>query len=107
MLRICCDGLDPTRASWISVSGGVAKPRLGRTLKRLNRRARCFWELGRAQLLSPGWIESPQPAHALAHRRVRDEQRREPFFGERVDRKSTRLNSSHVKISYAVFCLKK
>src|SRR5690606_41907747 len=26
---------------------------------------------------------------------------------ERTDRKSTRLNSSHVKISYAVFCLKK
>src|SRR5690606_33427450 len=26
---------------------------------------------------------------------------------EAVDRKSTRLNSSHVKISYAVFCLKK
>src|SRR5436309_6523320 len=26
---------------------------------------------------------------------------------EGVDRKSTRLNSSHVKISYAVFCLKK
>src|SRR5690606_18808024 len=25
----------------------------------------------------------------------------------KVDRKSTRLNSSHVKISYAVFCLKK
>src|SRR5436309_7890949 len=29
----------------------------------------------------------------------------QPFFV--VDRKSTRLNSSHVKISYAVFCLKK
>src|SRR5690606_41398456 len=27
------------------------------------------------------------------------------IFG--IDRKSTRLNSSHVKISYAVFCLKK
>src|SRR6266496_3910587 len=27
--------------------------------------------------------------------------------GVRVDRKSTRLNSSHVEISYAVFCLKK
>src|SRR5690554_7065137 len=27
--------------------------------------------------------------------------------GARVDRKSTRLNSSHVRISYAVFCLKK
>src|SRR5204863_8938817 len=27
--------------------------------------------------------------------------------GHRLDRKSTRLNSSHVEISYAVFCLKK
>src|SRR5438477_9557991 len=27
--------------------------------------------------------------------------------GPRVDRKSTRLNSSHMSISYAVFCLKK
>src|SRR3989442_7027727 len=26
---------------------------------------------------------------------------------KRIDRKSTRLNSSHVRISYAVFCLKK
>src|SRR5690606_41194358 len=37
-----------------------------------------------------------------------------PAYGENrhngahiTDRKSTRLNSSHVKISYAVFCLKK
>src|SRR3712207_294862 len=28
-------------------------------------------------------------------------------FEERIDRKSTRLNSSHANISYAVFCLKK
>src|SRR5436305_3852193 len=27
--------------------------------------------------------------------------------GTPIDRKSTRLNSSHVRISYAVFCLKK
>src|SRR5437773_10336260 len=27
--------------------------------------------------------------------------------GSRLDRKSTRLNSSHITISYAVFCLKK
>src|SRR5690349_22136924 len=35
--------------------------------------------------------------------------RREAQHGEHVvtDRKSTRLNSSHVEISYAVFCLKK
>src|SRR5256885_11891963 len=29
------------------------------------------------------------------------------FGGTRQDRKSTRLNSSHLVISYAVFCLKK
>src|SRR3972149_7404804 len=29
------------------------------------------------------------------------------FPSERKDRKSTRLNSSHSQISYAVFCLKK
>src|SRR2546422_2994086 len=29
------------------------------------------------------------------------------MFSARVDRKSTRLNSSHGYISYAVFCLKK
>src|SRR3712207_7521708 len=29
-----------------------------------------------------------------------------PAVGEPADRKSTRLNSSHANISYAVFCLK-
>src|SRR5690606_32756008 len=32
---------------------------------------------------------------------------KERFIVDVLDRKSTRLNSSHVKISYAVFCLKK
>src|SRR5690606_41508079 len=53
-----------------------------------------------------------EPVH---HRRRRQRDRRRgrlpdterPEFGDRGDRKSTRLNSSHVKISYAVFCLKK
>src|SRR3989442_4039328 len=31
----------------------------------------------------------------------------QPRFRTRLDRKSTRLNSSHVRISYAVFCLQK
>src|SRR3712207_8630395 len=31
----------------------------------------------------------------------------EPVRTQREDRKSTRLNSSHANISYAVFCLKK
>src|SRR2546428_9039295 len=30
-----------------------------------------------------------------------------PWLDDRLDRKSTRLNSSHDQISYAVFCLKK
>src|SRR5437773_8680726 len=32
---------------------------------------------------------------------------RQPRLDDREDRKSTRLNSSHITISYAVFCLKK
>src|SRR2546430_13478242 len=42
--------------------------------------------------------------------RVRDPgdgQRRGRGVRRRLDRKSTRLNSSHSQISYAVFCLKK
>src|SRR5258707_9794583 len=31
----------------------------------------------------------------------------QPLFPMGIDRKSTRLNSSHANISYAVFCLKK
>src|SRR5438067_10324334 len=37
---------------------------------------------------------------------LRGRRRRRPGLAPR-DRKSTRLNSSHVSISYAVFCLKK
>src|SRR5437870_6295516 len=46
--------------------------------------------------------------HAAAHDRgIGDRRGVGARFGERGDRKSTRLNSSHVAISYAVFCLKK
>src|SRR5690606_41932552 len=44
-----------------------------------------------------------QPAGAVPAQHRPQLQRAEPA----PDRKSTRLNSSHVKISYAVFCLKK
>src|SRR5439155_7994951 len=44
------------------------------------------------------------PVVARLHAAVRDQQPERPG---REDRKSTRLNSSHVAISYAVFCLKK
>src|SRR5699024_7592078 len=39
--------------------------------------------------------------------RFRVPEHRTYTFNDIVDRKSTRLNSSHVSISYAVFCLKK
>src|SRR5690349_22153059 len=39
--------------------------------------------------------------------RARRAKRRSGEAEKRRDRKSTRLNSSHVEISYAVFCLKK
>src|SRR2546430_11200230 len=44
------------------------------------------------------WLQRGSPAHPL-ERRV--------ALGCATDRKSTRLNSSHSQISYAVFCLKK
>src|SRR5690606_41058938 len=58
----------------------------------------------------------PQPAPTAASHagqplslslRVDTPQAGYAYGGPRLDRKSTRLNSSHVKISYAVFCLKK
>src|SRR5699024_11349929 len=68
-------------------AGGEGQPRAqarhpDRTLRRLPRRIR------------------PDPDH---DRRTRVRRPEVP----RRDRKSTRLNSSHVSISYAVFCLKK
>src|SRR3712207_7003375 len=43
----------------------------------------------------------------LADASEEEEQDRDREHGEPEDRKSTRLNSSHANISYAVFCLKK
>src|SRR5689334_24651879 len=46
-------------------------------------------------------------AHPVPRRRGRDGGRPSLRAVHRGDRKSTRLNSSHSSISYAVFCLKK
>src|SRR3712207_8685061 len=46
--------------------------------------------------------------HELGHVRRRERRRHHVLRGQLPqDRKSTRLNSSHANISYAVFCLKK
>src|SRR5437868_6251685 len=61
-------------------------------------------------------IRAPLRAHALLRIGAHWQQRALPIHPEEHvleevresgDRKSTRLNSSHVSISYAVFCLKK
>src|SRR3712207_8064322 len=69
-------------------------------------------DLGRRPIISAGCQRFHQlPVGALPQRVHRD---RLPQVGHRTsgitaggDRKSTRLNSSHANISYAVFCLKK
>src|SRR3712207_7313034 len=66
---------------------------LGRPAARAPRPRRPGEEGQRRGRLRPGY--AGRAGHA-AHPR-----------GRRPDRKSTRLNSSHANISYAVFCLKK
>src|SRR5438067_5831885 len=52
---------------------------------------------------------NPSPPILIFEREARDQDSPafHAAFRARADRKSTRLNSSHVSISYAVFCLKK
>src|SRR5437588_913513 len=57
----------------------------------LRLRERDFEELEHADGVSPAW--------PISYRQLA------PYYD--LDRKSTRLNSSHTVISYAVFCLKK
>src|SRR3989442_5348070 len=53
-------------------------------------------------------IGSPDPASPgiYAARGAKSTRKRMALDTRGTDRKSTRLNSSHVRISYAVFCLK-
>src|SRR3712207_8605193 len=57
-------------------------------------------------------LVDPLAAERAVHRHehldavIEDERRRRGDPGDDGDRKSTRLNSSHANISYAVFCLK-
>src|SRR3712207_6981047 len=58
------------------------------------------------EFAGPGPWMSPEQEREF----VRDAEakgRTATLLGPEVDRKSTRLNSSHANISYAVFCLKK
>src|SRR5690606_41125709 len=90
----------PTRRS-----SDLGRPRHGRRLPGRPRLAalECARAAVRAAARDLG------PDGGVRHAR-RNEQRQRVAPCRRADagdRKSTRLNSSHVKISYAVFCLKK
>src|SRR6266496_6309860 len=52
-------------------------------------------------------FRSPRQWRRIGVRRACKSEGPAAAFTLRRDRKSTRLNSSHVEISYAVFCLKK
>src|SRR5690349_23159536 len=62
--------------------------------------------VGEVGFLVIGLDEGGGAAHDGDHRHVGDH-RGADLQPVGLDRKSTRLNSSHVEISYAVFCLKK
>src|SRR5256885_8100935 len=55
----------------------------------------------------PNWWHSPVAVTSPAHRASHPDPVPGTSSSRSPDRKSTRLNSSHLVISYAVFCLKK
>src|SRR2546427_6835754 len=73
-------------------------------------RSRHVAALGQLRRVGKIWIGTEPGRLRLAARRglvqTEESRRRAPVL-EVPDRKSTRLNSSHSQISYAVFCLKK
>src|SRR2546426_4050321 len=67
-----------------------------------------FRSLLREALHDEALAGAHRPADQVAHRHhVESSLRQGPCRLAQQDRKSTRLNSSHLVISYAVFCLKK
>src|SRR3712207_8616393 len=65
---------------------------------------------GRGGFMTEGvpTLSTPQGVPAEDFERLLDAGRQRGFLTpDDLDRKSTRLNSSHANISYAVFCLKK
>src|SRR3712207_8724506 len=66
---------------------------------------------GRGDKVAFHFEGEPGDRRSLTYAQLQDEVNRAANalteLGIRADRKSTRLNSSHANISYAVFCLKK
>src|SRR5690606_39683894 len=95
----------PTRTHTISLhdalpilSRSCVRPRTRRTAPRTHSFKRACRRAGGVSASSSASVRAGFAADVVSALCAR---------GARRDRKSTRLNSSHVKISYAVFCLKK
>src|SRR5438034_8096564 len=76
---------------------------VGRTLSRHASVPRMWQARMRIEKRTGSWHASERPKPAST-KRAKDSRL---LRGSSRDRKSTRLNSSHTVISYAVFCLKK
>src|SRR2546426_4509600 len=80
------------------------------TLFRSPKRSRAVQRRHRHQSGTYAADDAPAPARTAAMKRwatTAEESGSEWIRSQKRDRKSTRLNSSHLVISYAVFCLKK
>src|SRR2546427_5002252 len=65
-------------------------------------------KLGNFDTKTSSWVKTPSDIRKLGGALYCDRRYGRVFVGHNgADRKSTRLNSSHSQISYAVFCLKK
>src|SRR6266851_2992162 len=85
-------GLLPASAGGVEAAGGAPAQRLDR--------------IGFVAQDAPLWPRL-RVADVLAIGRCMNRGFDAAMASQRIDRKSTRLNSSHITISYAVFCLKK
>src|SRR5205814_10702259 len=106
-LSICFDALATAAIYTLSLHDALPILRRRRGDLRADHAVRLPRGTGRARGHGRSAHRPLRPrAHGVFHQRP---DRRAALLGEaeKRDRKSTRLNSSHLGISYAVFCLKK
>src|SRR5690625_3620624 len=77
----------------------------GKVLAKYTDRRGCEWAFSAIPL--GGYVMMRNHAPETASTEYKNSTVQSKTVWQRIDRKSTRLNSSHVAISYAVFCLKK
>src|SRR5690242_14135551 len=113
LLAVFCGALVLLQHRWIGeisrAQGDRLRAELAKSLQRLSREFNN--EIGNAcAALMPPPLEIEQHgrenAYSVQYARWKESHDR-LFSRIALDRKSTRLNSSHMSISYAVFCLKK